>query len=126
MRMMSTPRRSSLGRQRGASLFELLFWAIIIGFAGYVLVRTLPTVNEYLTIQSAIDKIASQNPTTVGEIRTQFDKQKMIEYSISSISGRDLDVTKENDKVVIGFSYEKELELIEPVYLVIKYKGRSK
>jgi hypothetical protein len=112
--------------QRGLSLFGLLFWAIIIGFLGYVLVRTLPTLNEYFTIQNSVNKIAASNLATVGEIRAQFDKQKQIEYSISAISGRDLDITKENDKVVISFAYEKEIELIEPVYLLIKYKGRSK
>jgi hypothetical protein len=91
-----------------------------------VLVRALPTLNEYFTIKSAIDKIAASSPSTVGEIRTQFDKQKEIEYSIASISGKDLDITKENDKIVIRFAYNKELELIAPVYLLIKYEGRSR
>ena len=89
-------------------------------------IRVFPTVNEYLTIQSAVNKIASSNPTTVGEIRAQFDKQKEIEYSIASISGKDLDITKENDKIVIRFAYNKELELISPVFLLIKYEGRSR
>jgi len=123
---MGSSRRPSAGHQRGVSLIGLLFWAIIIGFLGYVLVRTLPTLNEYFTIQSAINKIAATNPTTVGEIRSQFDKQKEIEYSIASISGRDLDITKENDRIVIRFAYAKELELIAPVYLLIKYEGRSR
>jgi hypothetical protein len=119
-------RSASIGRQRGLSLFGLLVWAIVIGFVGYVAVRTLPTVNEYLTIQSVINKIAAENPPTVGEVRSHFDKRKQVEYSISSISGKDLDVTKENDKLVISFGYDKEIELIEPVYLLIRYKGRSK
>lgn len=118
--------RPGAGGQRGVSLIGLLFWAIVIGFAGYVLVRALPTLNEYFTIQSAINKIAATNPSTVGEIRAQFDKQKEIEYSIASISGKDLDITKENDRIVIRFAYSKELELIAPVYLLIKYEGRSK
>lgn len=123
---MRTSRRPPAAAQRGLSLIGLLFWAIIIGFGGYVLVRTVPTLNEYLTIKSAIDKIAASSPTTVGEIRTQFDKQKEIEYSIASISGKDLDITKENDKIVIRFAYNKEVELIAPVYLLIKYEGRSR
>jgi len=113
------------GAQRGISLIGLLFWAIFIGFLAYVAIRVLPTLNEYFTIQSAVNKIAASNPTTVGEIRVQFDKQKDIEYSISSISGKDLDITKENDKIVIRFAYDKELELIAPVYLLIKFEGRS-
>jgi hypothetical protein len=123
---MRTSRRPPAAAQRGLSLIGLLIWAIIIGFAGYVLVRTLPTINEYLTIQSAVNKIAASNATTVGEIRAQFDKQKDIEYSIASISGKDLDITKENDKIVIRFAYNKEVELIAPVYLLIKYEGRSR
>ena len=123
---MGSSRRPGGGHQRGVSLIGLLFWAIIIGFLGYVLVRTLPTLNEYFTIQTAINKIAASNPSTVGEIRAQFDKQKDIEYSIASISGKDLDITKENDRIVIRFAYSKELELIAPVYLLIKYEGRSR
>jgi hypothetical protein len=123
---MGSSRRPGGGHQRGVSLIGLLFWAIIIGFIGYVLVRALPTLNEYFTIKSAVDKIAATNPSTVGEIRAQFDKQKDIEYSIASISGKDLDITKENDRIVIRFAYNKELELIAPVYLLIKYEGRSR
>ena len=123
---MGSSRRLGASTQRGVSLIGLMFWAIIIGFLGYVLVRVLPTVNEYLTIQSSVNKIAASNPSTVGEIRAQFDKQKEIEYSIASISGKDLDITKENDRIVIRFAYAKELELISPVYLLIKYEGRSR
>jgi len=123
---MGSSQRFGVRAQRGVSLIGLLFWAIVIGFVGYVAIRVFPTVNEYLTIQSAVNKIASSNPTTVGEIRAQFDKQKEIEYSIASISGKDLDITKENDKIVIRFAYNKELELISPVFLLIKYEGRSR
>jgi hypothetical protein len=123
---MGSSRRPGGGHQRGVSLIGLLFWAIIIGFIGYVAVRVLPTLNEYFTIQSAVNKIAAAKPTTVGEVRAQFDKQKDIEYSIGSISGKDLDITKENDRIVIRFAYDKELELIPPVFLLIKYEGRSR
>lgn len=112
--------------QRGVTLFGLLFWSIIIGFVGYVLVRTLPTVNEYFTIQRAVDKVAAANPSTVNEARNAFDKQKEIEYSIASISGKDLQITKENDRVVIAFAYNKEVPLWGPVYVLLKYEGRSK
>ena len=86
----------------------------------------LPTVNEYYTIQRAVDKSAKEGGTTVPEIRAAFEKQKQIEYSISSISGKDLQVTKENEQVVVSFAYDKEIELMPPVYLLIKYEGRSK
>ena len=113
-------------RQRGVTLFGLMFWAVMIGFIALITMRVLPTINEYYTIQRAVEKIAREGGTTVPEIRNAFEKQKQIEYSISSIDGKDLKITKENDKVVVSFAYDKEIELMAPVYLLIKYEGRSK
>ena len=118
--------RRSPRRQRGITLFGLMTWAILIGFVAYVGLRVFPTVNEYLTIQRTIEKIAASSPGTVAEARAAFDRQKDIEYSISTIGGKDLEVTKENDKLVIRFAYDKEIPIVEPVYLLLKYKGRSK
>jgi hypothetical protein len=42
-----------------------------------------------------------------------------------SITGKDLTITKENDKVVVSFAYDKEVELVKPVFLLIKFEGRS-
>jgi len=113
-------------RQRGITLMGLLLWAIIIGFLALLAMRVLPTVNEYLTIQKAVNKIAAEGLTTVPEIRAAFEKQKDIEYSISSISAKDLEVTKENDQVVIRYAYNKEVEIMSPVFLLIKYQGSSR
>ena len=123
---MRSSQRVGVAGQRGISLIGLMFWAIFIGFIAYVGIRVFPTVNEFLTIQRAVNKIAAANPTTVSEIRTAFDRQKDIEYSIASISGKDLDITKVNDRIVIRFAYDKEVELIAPVYLLIKYEGSTR
>ena len=111
--------------QRGITLLGLLLWAIVIGFIALLAMRVLPTMNVYFTIQKAVNKIANEGLTTVPEIRAAFQKQKDIEYSIQSISAKDLDITKENDKVVIRFAYDKEVEIMSPVYLLIKYQGTS-
>lgn len=108
------------------TLFGLLTWAILIGAIAYVALRVFPTVNEYLTIQRTIDKIAASSPSTVAEARAAFERQKDIEYSISTIGGKDIEVTKENDKVVLSFAYDKEIALYGPVFLLIKYEGRSR
>ena len=112
--------------QRGISLLGLLLWAIVIGIVALIGLRVLPTVNEYLTIQRAVDKVAAEGLTTVPEIRAAFERQKQIEYAISSITSKDLVITKEDDRVVIRFAYDKEIELMPPVFLLIKYEGRSK
>ncbi len=128
MSAMSTPgfERRTRARQRGVTLFGLMFWAVSVGVVAYVLVRTVPTLNEYFTVQRAVEQVARSQPATVAEARTAFDKQKELEYSISSISGKDLIITKENDKVVVAFAYDKLVPLYGPVYILIKYEGRSR
>lgn len=121
-RVCSAPRR----RQRGITLIGMLAWAVVVGFIGYVLVRAVPTLLEFNAIQKAIDNVAASPPATVAGIRNAFDRQKEIEYSIESIGGKDLEITKENDKVVIRVAYDKEIELIKPVYLLVKYEAQSK
>ena len=123
---MRVQRQSARRGQRGVTLFGLLFWAIVVGFVALIVMKVLPTMNEYFTIQKAVNKIAQEGATTVPEIRAAFERTKDIEYSITSISGKDLKITKESDKVVISFAYDKEIELMSPVFLLIKYEGRSK
>ena len=112
-------------RQQGVTLFGLLFWAVVVGFLALIGMRVLPALNEYFTIKRAVNKIATENLQTVPEIRAAFERTKQIEYSITTISAKDLIVTKENDKVVVSFAYDKEVELVKPVFLLIKFEGRS-
>ena len=120
------PRAPGRARQRGVTLIGLMAWAIVVGFAGYLLVRIVPTVTEFYTIQGVVDRIAASPANTVAEIRGAFDKQRQIDATIVSVLGKELDITKENERVVISFAYEKEIELVGPVFLLIKYAGRSK
>ena len=113
-------------KQGGITLLGLLLWAIVIGFVALVAMKVLPTIVEYSTIVKAVNKIAGEGLSTVPEIRAAFERQKEIDANITAVGGKDLEVTKENDKVVIRFAYDKEVEIAAPVYLLIKYKGSSK
>jgi hypothetical protein len=124
--MVIFPSKNGARAQGGFTLLGLMFWAILIGSIFYVGLRVMPTMNEYFTIKRTIEKIAHGSSTTVPQIRVLFDRQKDIEYSITSIAGKDLQVTKENDAVVISFAYNKEIELFGPVFLLLKYEGKAK
>lgn len=114
------------GHQSGITLIGLLFWAVLLSATALVLMKVFPAVNEYRTIQSMVNKIAQTGATSVPEVRAAFEKARTIEYGVTSVTGRDLEVTKEDEKVVIKFAYDKEVPLIEPVYLLIKFEGKSR
>jgi Domain of unknown function (DUF4845) len=119
--------RSSTRRpQAGLTMLGLIFWAIVISFSAIVGLRVVPTINEYYAIQRMVDKVARDGGSTVPEIRAAFERMRQVEYGVESMTGSDLDITKEQDRVVVGFAYDKQIELAGPVYLLIKYEGRSR
>jgi Tfp pilus assembly major pilin PilA len=109
--------------QKGMTFLGLMVVAIVVGFGGIVGVQVVPTVIEYQTILKAVKKASAGN--TVPEVRSIFDKATAIDQ-ISSITAADLGITKENDKVVVSFEYQREIHLGGPAYLVMKYKGSSR
>ncbi|MBH2020195.1 DUF4845 domain-containing protein [Polaromonas sp.] len=110
-------------RQRGITLIGLLFVGGVLACAGLVAAQVLPTLIELQAITKAANKAAAGN--TVPEIRAIFDKAGAID-DIHSISGKDLEVSKEGDKTVVAFAYTREIHMAGPAYLLLKYNGRSK
>jgi hypothetical protein len=109
-------------KQQGLTFFGLLIVGIMLAFAGVTLAQVIPTYIEYLAVQKATQKASSG--TTVQEVRTIFDKAAQID-DITSITGKDLEVGKEGNRVVVSFDYSREIHLAGPAYLVMKYTGSS-
>jgi hypothetical protein len=122
----SSASRRAPAAQRGVTLVGLLFWAVLVASVALVLMKVFPAVNEYRTIQSMVNKAAREGGSTVPEIRASFQRSQQIEYGVESIKASDLDISKEDDKVVVSFAYDKEIELVSPVYLLIKFEGHSR
>lgn len=110
-------------RQRGISFIGLLFVGGVVACAGILAAQVAPTLIEYQAITKAANK--AKDGSTVAEVRSIFDKAAAID-DITSISGKDLDITKEVDKTVVAFAYTREIHMAGPAFLLLKYNGRSK
>ena len=110
-------------RQRGISFIGILFVGGVLAFAGVIAAQVVPTLVEFQAITKAANKAAEGS--TVPEVRMIFDKAAAID-DIKSIGGKDLEVGKEGDKVIVSFAYNKEIHIGGPAYLLLKYSGRSK
>lgn len=110
-------------RQRGFSFIGLLFVGGVLAVSGVIIAQVIPTAIEYQAVLKAAQKAAEGG--TVVEVRNIFDKVASID-NISSVSGKDIGVTKEGDKVMVSFAYQREIHLVGPAYLTMKYEGRSK
>ena len=110
--------------QQGITLIGLIFIGAIL--AGVILVgaQVLPTFIEYQSITKAAKK-AAQSGGSVSEIRKAFEAAVTIDQ-ITSISSNDLDITKGADgNPVVSFDYSREIHLVGPAFLVMKYKGTT-
>jgi len=111
---------------RGITLIGLLFWAVLLCSAALVVMKVIPALTEYRTIVSMVNKVAKEGGSTVPEIRAAFERARQVEYGVTAVTGRDLEITKEGEQIVVRFAYDKEIELISPVFLLIKFEGQSK
>jgi FlaG/FlaF family flagellin (archaellin) len=111
-------------RQRGISFVGLIFVGAVLACAGVIAAQVFPTVLEYQAVMKAATK-AAKDGNSVAEVRSVFDKAADID-NIKTITGRDLEVTKEGDKIVVAFAYNREIHLTGPAFLVLKYAGRTK
>lgn len=110
-------------RQHGITFIGLLFIGGILAVTGVIVAQVIPTLIELQAITKAVNKARDGN--SVPEVRMIFDRAAQID-DIKSISGKDLDVSKEGEKVVIRFAYQREIHLAGPAWLTLKYDGQSK
>ena len=108
-------------QQRGISFVGLLFVGVIVACTFVVGAQVAPTLIEYQAIVKAAKK--SQEGSTVPEVRSIFDKAAQID-DIQSITGKDLAVTKNGDKTVVQFEYNREIPLFGPAFLLLKYNNK--
>jgi len=111
-------------RQGGLSLISLIFLGLIAVVLLTIGFKLVPSLIEYLAIDRAVQKIKNEG-STVREIRGAFDKYATID-DIKSISGKDLDITKDGEGVVITFAYSYSVPIADNVRLVIDYSGSTR
>ncbi len=110
-------------KQRGISFLGLIVVGVLLAMAGVIGAQVFPTYLEYTAINKAVNKASLGS--TVAEVRSIFDKQTQVD-DIKSVTGKDLEVTKDGDKIIVRFAYEREIHLTGPAFLTLKYAGQSK
>jgi Tfp pilus assembly protein PilE len=116
--------RVATARQHGLSLVGLVVTVVVVGFLAVVALRVTPTFVEYRAINAAIKK-AKASANTIPEIQKAFDRSAAID-DITVMTGKDLDIQKVDDDLVVSYAYTKKIPLFGPVSLTIDYSGNSK
>lgn len=109
--------------QQGFTFLGLIVVGGLLAVIGVLVAQVVPTAIEFQAVSKAATKAREGN--TVAEVRSLFDRAAAVD-NITSISGKDIEVSKEGGKIVVKFAYQREIHLAGPAYLTLKYTGRSK
>ncbi len=113
--------------QSGLSLVGVLFVGGVLAAVVLVGLRLIPVVTEYVGIKRALAAVvAGANPqtATVSELRNAFSKRVTVD-DITSVTATDLDITKENGRIVMSVEYARKVPLVANVSLLIDFSASS-
>ncbi len=112
-------------RQRGLSLIGLIVGGGILVFVAIVGMKCVPAYIEYFTVQKHIRELArSPDSASVKEIQNNFDKRAGVD-DVTSVQGKDLDITKTGNTVTISVSYERKVPLFANVSALFEFDVSS-
>lgn len=113
--------------QSGLSLIGVLLVGSMAAAVVLLGLRLVPVVSEYFGIKRALASVAgAANPqtATVSELRNAFSKRAIVD-DISSITASDVDITKENGRIVMSVDYSRKVPLFSNVSLMIEFSASS-
>jgi len=98
----------------------LLIAFTLLGF------KLFPAYAEFLTVQKAVTEIV-RNPeyrSSTKEIQAAFDRRATID-NIRAVGGKDLDISKEGDRVTVTASWSVKVPLFYNVSACMDFEARS-
>ena len=116
-------KRSSKSRQAGISFFGLIFVMAVLAVLAVLGAQVVPSALEYQAIVKALER--AKDGTTPQEVRTAFTNSANVD-DIKSVSARDLEITKVENRNVVKVAYDKQIHMFGPAYLLLKYAYQTK
>jgi hypothetical protein len=113
-------------KQRGISLLGLILGLFILIVVALFSMKVIPSYMEYATAKSTIEAIARDPLMNSPQmVRNAFEARAQVD-NITAIRPTDLEITKDGNRMVIGFAYRKEVQLSDKVGLFIDYTASTR
>lgn len=114
-------------KQWGMGLSGLLMGAVVLAMLALLGMKIGPEYMEYFNIVKAVKAATNDadGSTSVAQVRKSFERYAIIDR-IQSINASDLEVTKEDGKLVAKFAYERRVHLFKNISILIEFEGSNK
>ena len=108
-------------RQKGASMTTIMMMLLIIAGAVTVGVRVGPLYMDNISLNQAIDSVASSNlqNMTKGEIRERL--RKTFQVNGIKVNPRDMEITQNERETTINYIHEERANIFGNVDVVVTF-----
>ena len=116
-------RLASPYRQRGISFFMLVLILAVVAIFGGIGLKVIPAHLEALSVKKILASMSNSEEVKSGSvkaIRDSFDRRAMVD-NVEAVKGSDLEVTKENNDVVIIAAWQQRVSLFANYTLLIDF-----
>ncbi|HUU73852.1 MAG TPA: DUF4845 domain-containing protein [Burkholderiales bacterium] len=114
-------------QQRGATMVGMVLIAAGVVFLAIMALKLIPAYIEYATIQGHLREIARAPDTRAAsapEIMAAFNRRAQID-DITTINGRDLDISRDGSEVVLSAVYSTRIKLVGNISACIDFDASS-
>ena len=113
--------------QSGATLIGVMVGGAVLVALLLVGLKLITVISEFMGVKRSIAAVvAGANPqtATVSELRSAFSKRAMVD-DVTTVSASDLDITKEDGRIVISVEYARKVKLFGNVSLLIDFNAST-
>ena len=113
--------------QAGVSLIGVMIGGAVLAALLLVGLKLIPVVSEYMGVKRSMTAVvggANPQTATVSELRSAFTKRAMVD-DVTTITASDLDITKEDGRIVMSIEYSRKVKLFGNVSLLIDFSAST-
>ena len=113
--------------QSGVSLIGVMIGGAVLAALLLVGLKLIPVVSEYMGVKRSMTVVvggANPQTATVSELRSAFTKRAMVD-DVTTITASDLDITKEDGRIVMSIEYSRKVKLFGNVSLLIDFSAST-
>jgi hypothetical protein len=112
--------------QAGITILGFVFVAAVVLSVAMIGFRVLPAYIEYFSVQKTLQQVldGSREGVTIAEFRRDFDLKASVGY-IDSVRGTDVDLSKQDNKLVATAAWTATLPLVANVSLLLDFQASA-
>ena len=113
--------------QSGLSLIGVMIGGAVLAALLLVGLKLIPVISEYMGVKRSMAAVvggANPQTATVSELRSAFTKRAMVD-DVTTITASDVDITKEDGRIVMSIEYSRKVKLFGNVSLLIDFSAST-